>query len=304
MLGGQRLIAYSSLSLVDRPTPPTDSSRRVHFPVILHLGPLGIAPHQPMEMLGAFLGFRLYLRQRRRAGDPLPGERRLVVLAAAIVGAALGSKLLAIAFAPPPTLGGLLDVRLLLAGKTIVGGLLGGLAATELVKWRIGERTATGDLYAFPLIVGIAIGRVGCFLTGLADDTYGVATSLPWGIDFGDGVRRHPTQLYEIAFLALLAAALAWRARRPYPRGDLFKLFMVGYLAWRLAVDFIKPSHVTLAGLNPIQLACIAGLLWYAPHLPRLSGIRRRAGASPTDMAPSPESASPQPAAGPAWQTR
>jgi len=276
----------------------------VHFPVILHLGPLGVAPHQPMEMLGAFLGFRLYLRQRRRAGDPLPGERRLVVLAAAIVGAALGSKLLAIAFAPPPTLGGLLDVRLLLAGKTIVGGLLGGLAATELVKWRIGERTATGDLYAFPLIVGIAIGRVGCFLTGLADDTYGNPTSLPWGIDFGDGVRRHPTQLYEIAFLALLAAALAWRARRPYPRGDRFKLFMVGYLGWRLVVDFIKPSHVTLLGITPIQLACIAGLLWYAPHLPRLFGLRRRGDGPAADVFPSPESASPQPTAGPAWQTR
>jgi hypothetical protein len=164
--------------------------------------------------------------------------------------------------------------------------------------------------------VGIAIGRVGCFLTGLADDTYGVATQLPWGIDFGDGVRRHPTQLYEIAFLALLAAVLAWRARRPYPRGDQFKRFMVGYLGWRLAVDFIKPPHVTLLGMNPIQLACIAGLLWYAPHLPRLLGIGVRGidpatdgaaspqAASPADAAPSPESASPQPSAAPAWQTR
>lgn len=247
------------------------------FPVVLHLGSLTIAPHQPLEMLGAFLGFRLYLRLRRRAGDPLPAERRLIVLAAAVVGAALGSKLLAVASDPPATLAGLADPRLLLAGKTIVGGLLGGLAAVELVKWRIGERTATGDLYAFPLIVGIAIGRVGCFLTGLADDTYGVATALPWGVDFGDGVPRHPTQLYEIAFLALLAAALAWRARRPYPRGDLFKLFMVGYLGWRLAVDFIKPVHVTWLGMTPIQLACLAGLAWYAPHLPRLFGIGGRA---------------------------
>jgi prolipoprotein diacylglyceryltransferase len=274
----------------------------VHFPVVLHLGPFAVAPHQPMEMLGAFLGFRIYLRLRRRAGDPLPAERRLVVLAAAIVGAALGSKLLAIAFAPPPTLAGLFDVRLLLAGKTIVGGLLGGLAATELVKWRIGERTATGDLYVFPLIVGIAIGRVGCFLTGLADDTYGTATALPWGVDFGDGVHRHPTQLYEIAFLALLAGALALRARRPYPRGDLFKGFMAAYLAWRLAVDFIKPAHVTLAGMTPIQIACVAGLLWYAPHLPRLLGIARRSRSS--DGSASPAFPSPEPSAAPAWQTR
>ena len=291
-------VLFRSLSTASFPIlPPTP--HRVHFPVVLHLGSLAIAPHQPLEVLGMFLGFRLYLRLRRRAGDPLHAERRLVVMTAAIVGAALGSKLLAIAFSPPPTAAALLDPRVLLAGKTIVGGLLGGLAAVELVKWRIGERTATGDLYAFPLIVGIAIGRVGCFLTGLADDTYGVATSLPWGVDFGDGVARHPTQLYEIVFLALLAVVLALRARRPYPRGDLFKLFMVGYLAWRLAVDFIKPAHVTLAGLTPIQLACLAGLAWYAPHLPRLLGIRRPGQSPALDASSSPDN----PAA-PAWQTR
>lgn len=254
----------------------------MHFPVYIHLGPLTVAPHQPLEILGCFLGFRLYLALRRRAGDPLPSDRRLVVFAAAVVGAALGSKLLAWAFNPPPVLAHP-SLALLLSGKTIVGGLLGGLAAVELVKWRIGERGATGDLYVFSLIVGIAVGRVGCFLTGLEDDTYGTATSLPWGVNFGDGIARHPTQLYEIAFLGLLAAVLAWRARRPYPRGDLFKCFMAAYLGWRLLVDFIKPAHVTLLGLSPIQLACVAGLAWYAPHLPRLLGWVRR------DPSPSPE---------------
>ena len=264
----------------------------MHFPVYIHLGPLTLAPHQPLEILGCFLGFRLYLALRRRTGDVLPAERRLVVFAAAVAGAAVGSKLLAWAHNPAPVLAHP-SLALLLSGKTIVGGLLGGLAAVELVKWRIGEKTATGDLYVFPLIVGIAVGRVGCFLTGLADDTYGTATSLPWGVDFGDGVARHPTQLYEIAFLAALAAALAWRARRPYPRGDLFKAFMAAYLGWRLLVDFLKPAHATVLGLSAIQLACLAGLAWYAPHLPRLLGVVRRG--------PSP---SPEPPAAPAWQTR
>ncbi len=39
--------------------------------------------------------------------------------------------------------------------------------------------------------------------------TYGVATIPPWGVDFGDGIARHPTQVGEIAFLAALAALLA-----------------------------------------------------------------------------------------------
>jgi prolipoprotein diacylglyceryltransferase len=262
----------------------------VTFPVLIHLGPLTLPPHQVMEAIGCFLAFRLYLALRRQQGDPLPAERRLVLLAAATVGAALGSKLLALAYNPLPVLAHP-DLRVLMAGKTIVGGLLGGLIAVETAKRWVGETTPTGDLYVFPLIVGIGIGRVGCFLTGLADDTYGTPTRLPWGIDFGDGIPRHPTQLYEIAFLALLTGALALRARRPYPRGDLFKLFLASYLAWRLAVDFIKPAHVTLLGMNVIQLACIAGLVWYAPHLPRLLGL----------ASPSP---SPTDPAAPAWQTR
>jgi prolipoprotein diacylglyceryltransferase len=256
----------------------------VHFPVLIHLGPLTIAPHQPLEVLGGFLGSRLYLALRRRMGDAIPTERRLVLLAAAIAGAAVGSKLLAWLYNPAPVLAHP-SLTLLLSGKTIVGGLLGGLVAVETAKRWVGETAATGDLYVFPLIVGIAVGRVGCFLTGLADDTYGVATTLPWGVDFGDGVARHPTQLYEIAFLGVLAAALAWRARRPYPRGDLFKRFMAAYLGWRLAIDFLKPAHASVLGLSAIQIACVAGLAWYAPHLIRLVGLRRT-GASPSPEAP------------------
>ena len=96
----------------------------------------------------------------------------------------------------------------LIGGKTIVGALTGGLIAVELLKRYIGLRHSTGDLYAIPLALGIAIGRIGCFLTGLPDNTYGTPARLPWAVDFGDGIPRHPTQLYEIAFLLLLIPLL------------------------------------------------------------------------------------------------
>jgi phosphatidylglycerol---prolipoprotein diacylglyceryl transferase len=51
--------------------------------------------------------------------------------------------------------------------------------------------------------------------------------------------------------------------------GDRFKLFMIGYMTFRLAVDFIKPAAV-VAGLSVIQWACLAALAYYAPHVPRL----------------------------------
>ena len=86
------------------------------------------------------------------------------------------------------------DPMLFLAGKTIVGGLIGGLIAVEFVKARLGIVVATGDLLVLPLAAGISIGRIGCFLTGLSDGTSGIATSLPWGVDFVDDIPRHPTE--------------------------------------------------------------------------------------------------------------
>jgi phosphatidylglycerol---prolipoprotein diacylglyceryl transferase len=149
-------------------------------------------------------------------------------------------------------------------GKTIVGGLLGGWVAVEIVKKIEGIRTRTGDLFALPLCLGIAVGRIGCFLAGLADDTYGKPSGLPWSVDFGDGIARHPTQAYEIVFLAGLALVLRRWAKRPHAPphapGALFQTFLAAYLVWRLLIDFLKPQPL-LEGLTPIQWACCAGLV-------------------------------------------
>ena len=215
--------------------------------------------HPLFEALGYAAGFALYLRARRRQGDSLNDERRWMVIAAAAVGALVGSRLLGLAEMAPVR--GMSRHDLLLpGGKTIVGGLLGGWLAVELARRAMGLRARTGDLFAVPLCVGIAVGRVGCFFAGLADDTYGKATTLPWGVDFGDGVRRHPTQIYEIVFLALLAWALTRMARRPHREGTIFRCFLAAYLAWRLAIDFLKPQPLVW-GLNVIQWACVLGLV-------------------------------------------
>jgi prolipoprotein diacylglyceryltransferase len=124
-------------------------------------------------------------------------------------------------------------------------------------------------------VLGIAVGRIGCFLSGLADRTYGVATALPWAVDFGDGVARHPTQLYEIAFLAGLAVVMVVLAPRLSVAGDQFKWFMIGYLTFRLVIDFIKPA-VRIGGLSTIQWTALAAIAYYAPLVPRLLAEVRR----------------------------
>jgi prolipoprotein diacylglyceryltransferase len=191
------------------------------------------------------------------------------VIAAAIAGAAMGSRLLFWLEDPALTLANWRNPIYLLAGKTVVGALVGGTIAVELTKQRLGITRRTGDLFAAPLALGIAIGRVGCFLSGLDDRTYGTASTLPWAVDFGDGIARHPVQLYEVTALACLAWCLTRLATRPHPEGALFRLFMVAYLGLRIALDALKPGVPLALGLTAIQWTSLAVVVWYAPDVIR-----------------------------------
>jgi len=235
---------------------------------------------------------------RGRFGDPLVTPLRWAVITAAVAGAALGSKILFWFEDPQLSWRSLHDPTYLIGGKTIVGALAFGLLTVELVKRYIGIRDSTGDLYAIPLAVGIAVGRIGCFLTALSDNTYGIPTKLPWAVNFGDGIPRHPTQLYEVVFL-LIEIPLLYKILRtitlggesPQPmwgtstvqsgevrqqmlmpatrflRGDAFKFFMAAYISFRLFCDFIKPYPRIFLGLGGIQWACVALLLYYSPDI-------------------------------------
>jgi phosphatidylglycerol:prolipoprotein diacylglycerol transferase len=251
------------------PAKLAPTERMIKLPVDVVLGPLALHPHWIFESLAYTLGFYLYRRLRRRHGDVIESSDRRWVIAAAIVGGFAGSRVLS-AFEDPVFFADhWSELQRLLAGKTVVGGLIGGLIAVESIKRLRGIRVATGDLLALPLALGISIGRIGCFLSGVEDESYGIATRLPWGVDFGDGIARHPTQLYEIIFLMALGAILSIRARLAATVGDRFKLFMVGYLGFRFLVEFIKPQ-VRVGGLSAIQWVCLATVAYYAPHVPRL----------------------------------
>ena len=242
------------------------------FPFYIHFGALRLHPHVVFETLAYVVAFRVYLLLRKRGGDALDDGNRWWIIAAAAMGAVVGSKVLYWLEDPALTLAHWHDPAYLMGGKTIAGALIGGLFAVETAKLHLGIKKRTGDLFALPLCVGIAIGRIGCFLTGLDDHTAGTATSLPWGVNFGDGVSRHPTQLYE----ALFALALGWflwrRMRRPHVTGNIFKIFMVAYFVFRLVCDSLKPEVRVFAGLSSIQWACAAMLVYYSPDLLRWAG--------------------------------
>lgn len=247
------------------------------FPVYLPLGSFNLHPHVVFETLAYVIAFRVYVSMRKRSSDAIDDANRWWVIAAAAVGAVIGCKVLYWFEDPAATLAHWRDPVYLMGGKTIVGALIGGLFGVELVKHHLGIKARTGDLFAVPLCAGIAIGRVGCFLTGPEDHTGGSATTLPWGVNFGDGISRHPTQLYEVLFALALGVFLWRQMRHPRVEGDIFKQFMVGYFSFRFLCDFLKPDDVRVFfGVTAIQLACLFMLAYYGADIWRWANLRPR----------------------------
>src|SRR5262245_57990470 len=104
----------------------------MHFPMYLWLGPLAIHPHPVFEFLAYLVGGRLYAVLKAQDGDALRAGQRWWVVAAAFLGAGLGSKLLVLLDHPAVTLQNLASPLALAEGKTVVGALLGALLAVEL----------------------------------------------------------------------------------------------------------------------------------------------------------------------------
>ena len=213
------------------------------------------------ELLGYAAATLLYIRARRKSGDLLPDGVRSTVVCAAFAGAAIGSRVVVLLQEPRAL--SWRSLILLDGGRSIVGAILGGWIAVEFVKRRYGIKTRTGDLFVTPLIVGLILGRIGCFLAGTADQTFGRATTLPWGTDFGEGFARHPLQLYEIVFL--VAYLLLSRELSPaLANGDRFRLFVFSYFSLRFALEFLQDSP-RLLGLDALQWASLVGITWCAP---------------------------------------
>ena len=152
---------------------------------------------------------------------------------------------------------------------SIAGGLAGGIVAVELWKRLHSVRASTGGAFVLPICVGIVIGRLGCFFAGLPDYTYGLATSLPWGVDLGDGVSRHPVQLYEALSMAAFLSAYLYAKLHDncWAREHAFHAMIIFYAAQRFLWEFLKPYPAVLGPLNLFHLLMMGlvayGLIWW-----------------------------------------
>lgn len=226
--------------------------------------------HLILEYLAFFVAFRYYKWLRKSSQDSISSKNRISIILGAIIGALIGTRLIGFLENPLFTYNSE-NLMSLLNAKSIMGGLFGGLIGVETAKKIIGEKQSSGDLFTYPIIIGIIIGRVGCFLSGIKEFTYGNETSFITGMNLGDGLSRHPTSLYEIVFLILLLFIfknIYFYTKRE--NGLMFKLFMLTYFGFRFSIEFIKPNVFTILSLSSIQWLCIICWIYYIPSLKKI----------------------------------
>ncbi len=146
-------------------------------------------------------------------------------------------------------------LSLLLAreGITWYGGLLGGILVCSIGCRIHGVSIRMwSSCVCVGAAVGQALGRVGCFLVG---DDYGRPTELPWGVAFPVGapptvIPVHPTQLYEMLWLLLVAAVL-WRRRHRSPL--LFGEYLAANGLGRFFIEMLRVNPKVALGMTEPQ---------------------------------------------------
>ncbi|MFH6958752.1 prolipoprotein diacylglyceryl transferase [Flavobacterium aquidurense] len=228
--------------------------------------------HFIFETLAFFIGIRVYYFLKKRIQDPISDTNRLIIMIGAMIGALIGSRVIALLENPSQIAHQTL--LSLYQNKTVAGGFLGGLMGVELIKKCIGVKIASGDLYVIPIIVALFIGRIGCFSMGIAEPTFGNETTFFTGMNLGDGLKRHPIALYEMVFMILLFIFFKKIKTKNLINGDRFKLFMVLYFLFRFLVEFLKPYEPLFFHLSSIQWSSLFIFGYYHKFLCRIFAFK------------------------------
>ena len=149
--------------------------------------------------------------------------------------------------------------RQLATGKSILGGLLGGYLSVEIVKRFLRYRGVTGDWFALLVPCGVAVGRVGCWMSGCC-------RGVPWPhawftVQDATGQARWPAVPLELLFNLVALGALAWLKHTSRLRGQLFHLYLIAYGIFRFFHEFVREEPRLLYGLTGYQMAALAVLL-------------------------------------------
>jgi phosphatidylglycerol:prolipoprotein diacylglycerol transferase len=153
-------------------------------------------------------------------------------------------------------------------GLAIYGAILGGALAIWIYsRFSHFQFGYFADLIAPALILGQAVGRIGCTINACC---YGIATSLPWGVVYthpdntafraGITYPTHPVVVYEIIYNLIVFGVLLKLRGRFKPDGSLFLIYLSLYSLWRFGSDFLRVGDTFLFGLHQVQVVSLVVL--------------------------------------------
>ena len=155
-------------------------------------------------------------------------------------------------------------------GLSLYGGLIGGIAAGLFAARQRGlSGWQVADIAAPSLILGQAVGRVGCFING---DHQGLPSNLPWATSYVnpaslavDSTPRHPAQLYELLFDLIVFALLLMLRPRLKEEGALFLIYAALYSFGCFWISALREDMPFLFGLKQMQLISVLVFLASLP---------------------------------------
>jgi phosphatidylglycerol---prolipoprotein diacylglyceryl transferase len=217
----------------------------------------------PVIMLLALISCSWLLRQNQKK-LPLTAWQKIALGYGAFCGAMIGAKLPFVITSDWESFRS--GLAWITHGKTIMTGLAGGYLGVELVKRWLKIKTRTGDSFAVPVAVAIAIGRIGCFNAGCC---FGTPTNLPWACQFalsdgGDAILRHPTQIYESIFHTIMAVVLLVLQRKRIFENNRFKVYLIAYACYRFCSEYIRPEPEWFFALTFYQWCSIGMIIVFS----------------------------------------
>lgn len=205
--------------------------------------------------IGMLAAILLILKETKRTGLPDP---LFDVVLFALLGGILGARLAYILFYDPAyyIANPLEIIRINAGGLSIHGGILGGvlLGLWRVKKFRL-PLWQIADLLVPALILGQAIGRIGC-------DVFGIPMAKPyfWGINVNSAL-VHPTQAYEFILDYLFFAYLWARRLSAHYQGQIFVHYLIGYSLIRAFVEVFRTNPTVFGFLSVAYLLSLAGVV-------------------------------------------
>ena len=246
-------------------------------PVLFEVFGVKVYSHPFFLALGIVVLLAWVAYEARRRKWPL--QEVVPIGLAGFVGAMVGARLSILFFNGPSTAPIVLDFYKLFDPRIGPGSILGAIAGAYIAGYVasrvIGKEGCACDAFAPAMALGMAVGRIGDFLSG--EDGLGKPTSVPWGVQpvAGSDYLVHPAPLYDAGFnLVWFVVLLALRDNPHFQDGRLLKFGVAGYAVVRFFIEFVRNNEVIAWGLTGQQFFCLALLALVAAYFVRAQ--RRR----------------------------